>query len=207
MRRFKPQERTGAPLCTFSNLWSKSNPIRAVLRSMMCILTTPERSKRMNGQRERLSAQPPFRSSVACRPRPEFRDRESGNDALAELRNRTSRMSSRRRVTRHRVPSRNARNLMKTNDRVTFYSTLNRGVCVPVASPGRGVALPCFPASLTPCLGITRHTMQSDFHSISLKTNDGVPKEVTHNSGGSIPAESSHSAPRRAFSVMMRRMK
>jgi hypothetical protein len=174
---------------------------------MVCILTAQERSKRMNGQRERLSAQPAFRVSAVRRPRLEFRDREFGSDAPAELRNRTSRVRPNSQVTRHSVPSGKASNLLKTNDRASFYSTLNRGVCVPVASPGRGVALPCFPASLTPRLGITRHTMQSDFHSISLKTNDGVPEEVTHNSGGSIPAESSHSAPRRAFSVMMRRTK
>src|SRR5271154_1782754 len=34
-------------------------------------------------------------------------------------------------ATRHCVPSRNSRNLLKTNDSAPFYSTLNRGVCVP----------------------------------------------------------------------------
>jgi hypothetical protein len=73
--------------------------------------------------------------------------------------------------TRHCLPSRNARNLLKTNDRATLYSTLNRGV-----------SIPCLLASLTHCLRITRHTMQSKFRSISLKTKESDPRKVTHKS-------------------------
>jgi hypothetical protein len=85
-------------------------------------------------------------------------------------------------ATRHCVPSRNPCNLLETNDRAPSYPTLNRGVCVPVVSPGRVVAVPCVLASLAPCLRKTRHTMQSNLWRISLKTNDGCTKEVTHKS-------------------------
>ena len=76
---------------------------------------------------------------------------------------------------RHRIgfystllPSRIVRNPLKTNDRGTLYSSLNQGV-----------AIPCFLASLFHRLRITRHTMLSKFHSISLKTKESDPREVT----------------------------
>ncbi len=114
-------------------------------------------------------------------------------------------------ATRHCVPSRNLRNLVKTNDRAPFYPSLNRGVGVPR-----------FLASLTRCFRKTRHTMQSNrrpgqgrrpervrqlfggraegslfqikCHTlqsnswpISLKTNDGRIREVTHKSRIGLP--------------------
>jgi len=69
------------------------------------------------------------------------------------------------RSTRHCLPSRNARNLLKSNDRALFYSSLKRRVSN---------------TTYLPQPQITRHTMPSNFHAISLKTNDGCTKEVTH---------------------------
>jgi hypothetical protein len=69
------------------------------------------------------------------------------------------------RSTRHYLPSRNARNLLKGNDRASFYSPLKRRISDTMYLPQPQ---------------ITRHTMPSNFHAISLKTNDGCTKEVTH---------------------------
>ncbi len=77
----------------------------------------------MNRQRERLSAQPPFRATVVRWPRPEFRGRDFGSDAPSQLRNRTSRTPSNRQKTRHSVPSNFPRNSLKTKKSGTNYST------------------------------------------------------------------------------------
>ncbi len=120
------------------------------------------------------------------------------------------------------TPNRNVRNPLKTNDRCTFYSTINRGASAPDFAPSTVGAADGSPARRageqsrrhperrrcdTFALGdlvrspralwvvashgilrgataqkspTNRHTMQSLFQPISLKTNDRHPYKVTH---------------------------
>lgn len=76
------------------------------------------------------------------------------------------------------MPNRNRCNLLKTNDRCTFYSTQNQG----------GIRADFVLDAARFFCNFERaqrqmkcHTLQSLFQPISLKTNDRRPHKVTHN--------------------------
>ena len=94
------------------------------------------------------------------------------------------------------VPSNFRRNSHKTNDWCTRQVQLKWGCArrsCPDAERGR---FRKEGASLTAeSCQITRHTMQSNFHSISLKTNDGCTHKVTHFFMVGLPVSTPDRAP------------
>jgi len=111
---------------------------------------------------------------MTCTTPPRFRgSRHARTDSRAANKERYQEVSSAPRRCRgfysKLLPSRTVRNPLKTNNRCASYPKLNRGV-----------GLPCFLASLPPCVRIARHTMSGYSQSISLKTKKSDPRRVTH---------------------------